>query len=197
MILKYPIYPPDEQGRTYLDFDTESLDLKQRADYGKASLKATAWRVDVRLSSYANVPDSLGVPGTILFTSADIVFSGLPNQASQPGGEYRCDALALLNKPELAIATIAISCNLQIDLDKLKFKDPDDVPEGSPDWQAVDSPVGPPLASLPGYFSQNFKVKQPEIGGKWTGPSGQVYQIVRWKSGGAFAFGWLTVWQTI
>lgn len=199
MHLKYPIYPVPETGEKFIDFDTDNPDLKQRADWAKDRLGASGWAITTRLSQYGNYPDSLGTPGTVLFVSADVEFYGFPYNDGQPEGRlsYTCDALALLHNPELTVANIAMACNIKLDLGSLKFVDPDDTKPPVPDWEAADSPVGPPMASLPGYFSQNFKVKQPDYGGVWTGPSGARYQLVRWKSGGAFSFGSLTVWQVL
>lgn len=195
MHLKYPIYPPPENGEKFMDFDTESEDLKQRAAWGKEILKADSYYVDVRLSSYANYPDSLGVPGTVLFTSADVVYVGLPTIPDNfVNGVYRADALALLRNPEVVIANIALACNISVDLAALKFVDPDDNKPPAEDWQTPDAPIGPPLAAMPGYFSQNNRVKQPTLGTVWTGPSGRHYRLEQWQ-----ALGWLqvTAWKLL
>lgn len=194
MHLKYPIYPPPENGEKYMDFDTESEDLKQRAEWGKITLKADSYYIDVRLSSYANYPDSLGVPGTVLFTSADVVYVGLPAADTFLDGVYRADAMALLKNPELTVARIAIACNVAIDLNTLKFVDPDENKPPAEDWQTADAPLGPPLASMPGYYQQNNKVKQPKLGSEWTGPSGRRYRLDEWQQ-----LAWLriTAWKAL
>lgn len=190
MHLKYPIYPAPENGEKYMDFDTDNPDLIQRAEWGKIQLKADSYYIDVRLSSYANFPDTIGNVGSTLFTSADVVYVGLPAADTIMSGVYRADAMALLKNPELTVARIAVACNVAIDLQGLKFVDPDEGKPAKPDWDVPDSPVGPPIVSMPGWHQQNNKVEQPELGAKWHG-----YSLEEWRSGGALGFGNIVAWK--
>jgi hypothetical protein len=59
------------------------------------------------------------------------------------------------------------------------------------DWEAKNSPLGPPLPGQPGRYQSRGTGKQ--LGERWVGPSGRIYQL-RTSGQGPFAF---LYWQEL
>lgn len=104
------------------------------------------------------------------------------------GQSFIVDAYLTFRAPRTTIAVLDAAFGLAIPgIEHMSLPDP---PSGKQpeDWEAKNSPMGPPLASAPGWFT-TYWGGQPE-GFIWTGPSGARYQLGRFGNGMFQVVGW-------
>jgi hypothetical protein len=182
-------YPASGNGDVFI-LDTESQDVRQVCEWAAGILKASSWTIGLDVAAYDfGVPDTAQPGGTIVFTSASLRLHGLP---VNPTGETSANIglREMIKSPENITRALALLYNVAgIDLDKLKYTDPDTPQPGQEDWQVPGALIGPPLASKPGCFQ--YKLGGQLIGHKYTGASGAVYVLTEYGS----MFSRITAWK--
>lgn len=184
-------YPKHGNGDEFV-LDTTELDFIQVCDWARATLKASRWQTILKVAMYdVGVPDTALPGGTVVFTSCDVMFYDLPQTVN---GETIAlvGARELVKQPENMVRAIAMLHNVVgVDLNNLKYTDPDTPKPGQEDWQVAGSPLGPPVASKPGWFMNKFTGHT--LGKNWSGPSGATYRMSEDGQGFSRFVGWKKV----
>ena len=184
-------YPKHGNGDEFI-IDTENLDVKQVCDWAASILKAKSWKfLFKKLLVELGVPDT-GVPNeTIISWSLDVQFEGVEPDVF--GQDFAIVGVReLIKHPENIVRSIALDRNVPgFDPDNLKYNDPDTPKPGQEDWQVAGSPLGPPVASKPGWYMNKFTGHA--LGKNWSGPSGAMYRMSEEGTGFGRFVGWRKV----
>ena len=192
MTINYPAHGNGDARQ----IDTDSRALKNAADWIAKTIGASGWHVQFHFTSYAEVPDSAGTPGTTRYVVAYAVFEGLPpDPIITTMTSASCDLRGVLDAPEKIAADYVIHYNIpNVDLTKLKYINPDAPPADAKDWEVAGALIGPPLHSLPGCFQFRYNA---QLGATFTGASGKRYRLVKIGEETPSFFDDIIAWKTI
>jgi hypothetical protein len=111
---------------------------------------------------------------------------------NENGFTYGTDVYLTFMSPSVALIEVLKAFGKAVPTVAPQFKEPPAaVDTSAKDWEAQNSPVGPPLPGQSGKYQSRGTGKQ--IGDRWVGPSGKTYEM-RSSGFGPFAF---RFWQEV
>jgi hypothetical protein len=161
------------------------------------TIKADSYDVKPRLAVYQDLPDSAGIPGTVLTREGNVLFkvpAAIDRDDLFRDGWLEFDLRQCVEDPRMAALALILFGNLAI-TNVPAYTEPIPVPGPSavPDWKQPGARIGAPLESTPGWFQYRFDGGS--VGDVWTGVSGQKYQLA-W-CGSSFTFARWLGWKLV
>lgn len=138
---------------------------------------------------------AVGVQGTVFFPvpSADREDDWIHE------GKTMLDLRACVEDPHGNVVAAIVRCNLPIPLESIPPFRPlqPEIPVSADpdDWKKPGARIGKPLQSAPGHYEIIYDGKPLEVGARWTGASGAIYEIV--MVGSPFTMFRMPAWKRV